>query len=189
MKKKILLSVVALFLICFSMFGFVGCDSAKSPAKLNVEFPYLGEGSTIIVPRIEIGNNTTAEMVVELKVSIFDLLGFNANYYEDGIVNAETIPTETFASYSSFLNGGGLVTGFNLAQKEREQPYKMQVQYLGEEVEVEYKIRPLTECSSMIYEGLANRWDELLIEHLNKQGITNPDEINACKSMNPFRQN
>ena len=36
MKKKIILSIVALFMLCFSMIGFVGCDSRSNSPKLVV---------------------------------------------------------------------------------------------------------------------------------------------------------
>ena len=37
MKKKILLSIVAMVLICFSIFGFAGCDSRTNAPTLTVQ--------------------------------------------------------------------------------------------------------------------------------------------------------
>ena len=188
MKKKVLLSIVALFLMCFSIFGFVGCDSAENPAKLVVEFENLTENNIITLPRAEIGNGTTPEMVEELKKEVFYIFGFKAKYYEDGQTGEGIVPTKTFTTYGSFLNSGGLITGFNLAQKESEKSYKMQIKYLDNEVEVEYKIRPKEDCQDSLIDAMAECWDNMIEKQAVKEGITNREAIEAVKDQNPFRQ-
>lgn len=161
MKKKIILSLVMLFVICFSAFGFAGCDNAKNPAVLEVKFGNLPEGNVITVPRMEIGSGTTPEMVQEMKDAIFTVFGFSVNYYKMGKVDASTEPTETFTSYQHFLTNGGMITGFNLAQKERNESYTMQIKYLDEEVEIEYKIRPINNCDDSVMNSLADLYDKM----------------------------
>ena len=98
MKKKILLSIVALFMLCFSMFGFVGCDSRANAAKLEI---WCKENGT--AEEITKADKDTVVARIDLPIHGLDI-------NRDGIEQARTAKGEQADDY----NNDGVLTSSDL---------------------------------------------------------------------------
>ena len=178
MKKKILLSIMLLFTICFSVFGFAGCDSREGAPTLEVDISkvsYVREQSGEKILRVFEKSIYDIDDVDGNK-SINDIdISSHKNKLLKGIVitykyiDKDGEPkTETFNSYQEFINAGGNVSGFNYYDKETDKNkyYVMTFSYkLAKPFEVKYVIDYYTwgdivEDGSKLFDEQNNDLDE-----------------------------
>ena len=149
MKKKILLSIVVLMLMCFSLVGFVGCDSRNGAPTLTVKLGNVDAGNwgvynTARMTNEDIGDKNGDGLIDSTDVVIYKNSLFTNNAaisitytYKDK--NGQEQKKE-WTSYQSFINDGGNVNGFEL-DKPADVEYIMEFSYLtAKPVELKYKL-------------------------------------------------